>query len=549
MKKNSQIINKIEYAMPFAATAFSAFISFLLLMRRNLYEDEVQSFEFIRLPVKELVTSVNAHDISPPGMYLLSKFSYLLTNSARYATILPLIFWFVGLLVFMIVAMRLLVSRKAKILFCFLCAFHPHLLMWINSIRWYPYFSGIALALIAVMLCELDTLPHIPHGRIVPRFRTNILLGIFIGMLFYISYLSVVYAFWFIIFYLIVYGLQQDVFKRLMVMCVMSVAIAFPQIQPFFQVHLRRYVSFHVGDNILVALGRIMHGLSVGEAIMPWHIITPLVLLVILLPPMISLTHYLVCNRKNFVADRNYRKITALTVFSIGIVLTGGLSQFGMNPRCFIFLIPVVVLLIARGAEKIKKMWWWVLVIIIVCIWTFVGSYNLFSKQRTAKGGINDPLDKIALWVIQTTEQKPTVIFVHEPSLTYVLNKTKIKKQLPWVVCSTHYDYINDIPPGIAREITPEYAIVVEGYIGALKFRETILRAATKKAKETIHKPAVIQMGYDPDAFLKTKITGEQLPQYRFYITYGKAKKKAKFTAVGQHFFNVLGAHYFITHK
>ncbi|HEV2691073.1 MAG TPA: hypothetical protein VGV35_21100, partial [Bryobacteraceae bacterium] len=256
----------------------SCLVSIAFLSVRNMYDDEVGSFHFISKPVAVIWQSANSSDFHPPGMYVLSHFFYSLTGSVRWTTLGPLAALYAGLLVFFLATRKhFLHDKAAALFFCALLFLHPQLLMWGNSIRWYPYWTGIALVFLTIGLSL-----YLPANREAkpPSVWVCGVLGMMAGALFYLNYMSLLFLAAFAAAYAVRYSGRQ--LWKLVVIGGTLLLLALPQLTPFLAVHLpkRGLQQF----SRLAAAGRVFHATFMSEAMLPWHPVALLFLAVVAAP-------------------------------------------------------------------------------------------------------------------------------------------------------------------------------------------------------------------------------------------------------------------------
>lgn len=501
-------------------------LTFTLLINanRNIYDDELTSAARIVTPMSQIIRVANSGDVHPPGMYLLSRIGYLLTRSIRWTTVFPLLVWLVGLASFLYYSSQLFQSTSLYALFAVICIFHPHVLMWTNSIRWYPYWSGIALVTISLLILRDNS----TNSSYLLSWEHVAILGVGLAILFYISYLTVILGFWLVISLLVYYRLNKRNLLLISSALLLSGLLSIPQLNPLFKVHLQNSASQTFG--LYKSTFKLLYGLSIGEAVLPWHPLSIGVTCVVTLPCVIGLIWYSKHNLISWNKKRDY-KITSFGVFLIGMILTGAISGLGWKPRSFLVLIPIVVLLLTLGGREIKHKVWHVVAIVMVVLLLVQGGYNIYMKDGTAKGGINDPLEKVVNAIYERTDTDKAIIFTHHPALAWYLNKFRDKRRLEWEIISL-YGRLDSLPPGTPPHVSePEKIVFVESFIGSLKEVEKKLRLIQKKVVTNMSNIQTLKIGKTVGEKWKEKLAGIDLPTYRFTIyigNYAKPRSKLK---------------------
>src|SRR5258705_5509280 len=90
----------------------------------------------------------NTQDFHPPGAHAVDRLALLVVRSDRLLAALHLLIWSAGVLWFVLSARRFTASRWGQALFTAVSFMHPQALMWGSSIRWYPVWWGLAMAVI-----------------------------------------------------------------------------------------------------------------------------------------------------------------------------------------------------------------------------------------------------------------------------------------------------------------------------------------------------------------------------------------------------------------
>ena len=128
--------------LPVVFLLVSLLIALAFLAKRNIYDDEIASADLLPMSVAQIVATINHTDVHPPGMYVLGHLGYRLVPSARWVTLFPLACLYAGLTVFVLAVAPLFRNGWTRGAFLLFATLHPQLLMWGNSIRWYPWWTG-----------------------------------------------------------------------------------------------------------------------------------------------------------------------------------------------------------------------------------------------------------------------------------------------------------------------------------------------------------------------------------------------------------------------
>lgn len=490
--------------------AISCLVSIAFLATRNMYDDEVGSFHFIAKPVAEIWQMANSSDFHPPGMYVLSHFFYTLTGSPRWTTLGPLAVLYMGLLVFYFGTRKHFSHDKAASLFyCALLFLHPQLLMWGNSIRWYPYWTGIALVFLTIGL-QL----YLPANREPKPLSAAmcVLLGVMAGGLFYLNYMSLLFLAAFAAAYAVRYAGRG--LWRLAILGATLFVLALPQLVPFLTVHLpkRGLQQF----SRVAAAGRVFHGTFLSEALLPWHPVAVLFLAAVVVPLAFLLLRQI-----------NQRRVvwkSVATLFAVLLIFAAA-SGLGGKPRSFIVLAPAFAFLAATAFLKAGLRYRWIAAAVTVC-WMSFGIGHLLARTATAKGGMNDHPEEMVRFIAEKSAGQCAIVFLHDPSLAYVLAEAG----RPWTVVSISGDAVHGIGSGeVNLKCNPAMEFVIRSYTGDQSDVAGKIDARMRAASAAMIPIGSAQFGRDDHVAIKRQLpglgdAGKLLPEYRFNVEYGAAK-------------------------
>ena len=492
----------------------SLVVAFIILAYRNIYDDELVTFALIHFPLRELWQRANELDVHPPGMYALARLCFLMFNSERWMCIVPLLVWTAGACVFAWSALPQVRSAWGGMIFMLLTFFHPQVLMWTNSNRWYPYWSGLALAILGIAY-----FPRVPESADAPpRWRTMVFIGCILGCMAYLNYLTGVFALALTLGFFVRFGVSRTAIARIAVAGIVAFLIFLPQLSAFMNVHLQN-TELTQHSSMGIAIVRLAYALSVGEALMPWHPAALLVGALTLLP-----SFYFFCRS---LWKERAREVVACAAFALFVLVMAIVSGLGGSARSFVFLAPLMALMLAIGAEQSSRKSWRSVASVLIALWLSVGTYHLIARTGTAKNSLNDHTDEWVDKIVELSEGRPALVVTHNPAIAYEINRRRRPDvDVPLTVLSAYPDWMHNLDRGI-QGTTRAYAkvFVVETYIGALRKRKSFVRDYIESAKTTMESPRTLRMGDDPDAAMKSKMSSEDLPAARFILTYGATTK------------------------
>jgi hypothetical protein len=512
-----------QYVQATIVTAIALLMSLGWLYIRNIYDDEIISFYFISKHLSEIWTLANHGDIHPPGMYILSKISYMLIPSDRWVTMIPLFCLYSGLLIFILRYIHMFEKGNVKLVFALMCTMHPHIFMWGNSIRWYDYWTLLGLIALSVSL-----IPNSEKHNNSPTVVQCACLTMCLTAMFYINYITLIFIFALAIAFLIRYQFNTRTLMKITFVVVIFAISIIPQLIPFMSVHLKG--SALQKSSIIVSLFRLSHGVFIGEALVPWHPIAAIIALLIMIPMLLFLIRstLMYINRYGIITlcfQENPLWISLMVFFVVFFVL-GSMSGLGGKPRSFLLLVPIWGFLFAYGLSRTTSRYIKYVSIFLILIWIGCGYKNLIMREGTAKGGINDHMEEVEAVLENACIGKRTLIFSHDLGLTYYINKHKGNQD--WIVCFAYPEYFHNLYDcSIPVNYRPEVLFVVGSYVGALESKAEELQRLVNMFKSQCTNLKEFRVCIDKDVQMKKKIPwireqAKLLPDYRYTITLGE---------------------------
>jgi hypothetical protein len=514
-----------------ASMAFS--ISFLT--SRNLIDDELGSFLLTTKPISVIWKLANASDFHPPGMYIASHFFYAVTHSERWTTLGGLITLYIGLLAFYRATAHHFSSLSGRMLYSLLLFLHPQLLMWGNSVRWYPYWTGLALLFLTIGL----GLSHSDkQSTAAPNVLSSFVLGAMGAALFYLSYTTLLFLTSFSAAYIVRYSGGR--LRRLLIIATVFVTLVAPQLHAFLTVHLpKRDLQQY---SMPVATIRLAHGIFASEALAPWHPVSLLFLILVVLPGLVFAARYL-SGWKIISSPAEFRlNAERLSIFTLSatLFLLAGASGLGGKPRSFIILAPLLAFILAIGFQCRAPIQYRLFIVPVAVCWIVTGCIHLLLRTGTAKGGMNDHPEEMIQFISEQSKGACAIIFLHNPTLTYALNR--VAHENTWNVVSIFGDPLKGIPSGaIHLKCLPTMEFVIKSFTGDSAEVIARLQRRLRTALECMTVDGEQMFGNDPDAAVKRQLpllgdTGKSLPDYRFQVIYGNTKQQIDWTQIASSF-------------
>jgi hypothetical protein len=508
--------------MPRAVTlllgAVGAAIALVILRYRNLYEDEWLSLSFIQKPVAELWRWTIECGCHPPGALALDRFTLLALGSARGIAALHVLIWFACMTFFVLRAQRLLRSDGGRWGFAAVAFMHPQLLMWAGTIRWYGVWWAVALVVLAVGL-----LPG--RSEREPSWGVVATLGVAGALLLYLDYLAFIFLPCFGVAWLVRYRFSRAAVLRLLAMAGLCTGFGWPVVTSFPDQQALDQCSAEVANHLAAAF-HMLHGLSIGQALMPWHPVGAIVLLGLLLPSSWMLIRELVSRWRGPSPDAPSarREVAALVCFLLLMVAGAVASGLGTKPRSFLGLAALAALLLAIGAERVAWRPWRVGAALLAILWIGTGAYHLIARTGSAKRQLNDRPEQVIGRLEQLAGGAPALVLTSDLILTFEINQRRVRGSTPLVVCSIWNDPVHGFPAGHLPDATrmPWVFVVAESEAGSPGSDPG--RVALTAARRMIEGERQEDFGRDPDWKRKSQLAGRPLESYRFRIWYGRPR-------------------------
>ncbi len=498
----------------------SFLFSVVFLSVRNTYDDEYSNLVYVGLTVPQVIHVANSQDVHPPGMYLLTNLAYRALPSPRWITFFTLLILEAGLATFLFAVTPLFRSRGSQLCFALLASLHPQLLMWGNTMRWYGWWTGLALITLVVALqpergagnALSDKALHFGNGRAV-------VLALLLAALFYLNYITLVFGAALGLTLLFRYG--RRAWKQYLATLAIFCLLALPQVHPFLTVHIPGGKGQQSG--FLLSLARLVQATLSSEAFLPWH---PLAILALLV--FVAL---IVAGILQAVRTRPLRLRAALltpndglgsiVLFSFVFFFLVAAAGFGIKPRNGLLLVPVLAAPFALALGTLQGRWQ-AGALVILALWSGVGISHLVRREGLTKANMDNRPEEL-IKILRGTKAPDCAVVVTYDSL---MNLTVATSKLPRVLLLT--SEASAIPlssppfPGNAcRSVT---LFRVHSYLGGLGHWGERLSAEMDASGAGLPEPAhTLNLSYDPDAARKRKFAflsgAADLPDYRYIVT------------------------------
>jgi hypothetical protein len=490
-------------------------LSIAILCVRNLYEDEWLSLAFLTKPMVELWRWTVACGCHPPGALALDRLTLLALGSARGIAAVHLVIWFAGSAFFVARAGRLLRTDWGRAGFATLAFAHPQLLMWAGTVRWYAVWWGLALVVLAAGL-----MPR--RGDRPPAWPATIALGVAGALLLHLDYLAFVFLPCFAVAWLVRYGPTWPAIARILAIAALSTALGWPVVTTFPDQQALVQCSAEVANHLAAAF-HMGHGLSIGQAMMPWHPVGVIVLVALILPCVALLARELIARGREPDAPVPWaaREVAAL-VCLFGLMVAAAIATgLGTKPRSFLGLTTVVALGLAMGAERLAWRPWRALAAVLLAAWIASGAWNLVARTGSAKRQLNDRPEQVIARLEQLAGNGPALVLTSNLILTFEINQRRARGRTPLVVGSIWNDPVHGFPAGLPEDAArfPRVLVLAEAEAGSTAPDPG--RVALTAARRMIAGERSEDVGVDQDWQRKSRLAGQRLEPWRFRIWYG----------------------------
>jgi hypothetical protein len=508
----------------------SATGSIAVLAARNLYDDEISSLDRITSPVANIIRTTAAGDIHPPGMYLMAHLAYRILPSFRWMNLLPCLFLYVGLTVFLLQIAPLFTCTRSQLCLLLLATLHPQLLVWSTTFRWYSWWTGLALITLTTAL---------QPGILKPIFGPirALMLGLLLASLFYLNYITFLFAFALGAVILLRYRAQPG--KRLFAPALLAIgvfaALIAPQLRTLLAVQLP--YSQDQRSGLAASSLRLLQSVAMSEAYLPWH---PLAILAALLCSVLCVSGLiaqlrLYRSRRNSEAlhgDLPQRDPALDSIFLFGLLffLLVVFTGLGGNPRNGLLLIPVLApaaaLIVGTLQPRTQDA-----ILLFVALWSIVGIAHLLGRHGLTKATMNDRPEQVVAFIRQATGPGCAVVATYDTGLAFSLAQAN----LPHLLILTPFDnaVLGSASYLSSSDCTHTRLYAVRSYQGKISPWTRTLSDELQSSMQFVQvQPSVDSFSFDPDAARKrslSRIAGlhgdlasaAQLPDYRYVVTSG----------------------------
>jgi len=431
------------------------------------FDDEFFNISVVEsLSFSQMIDFLQSSDTHPPISYIFNKFIFNLFNDWKIVRLITSLL-FSACICYAINETNKRNGIKSSILFFFLLGLQPAMLMWGTSLRWYSIFVGILL---------LVSFPF--KGKSIWIYWTQFIIGSL--LLLYTGYIAM----------LIIPGLAWIYYKEMegsekrklisLSLSLMAICIFFfPQFIIFKSVH------FRTGNSQFYSFFSNLQGVFISQ--FSNQGLFPLTLFAIF--SAIGFLILLGVEFHNLL--KNKLNENALPYFSsIILIVAAGLagrfrSLVVVHPFQAIWMIDLA----KNKGTKLAKIG-----ISMIIISNIAGLINVSMHRETTKNNWNTPMSAILSIVKKENIEGKTVIYCHDPILSYQLEKSGYPVIGPYYINKKKYSFSS-----------AAIAVVIKTNQGVIPFEKYQAMINETTAFGFIEKK-IIQLGEDKHFKMKQKI-------------------------------------------
>jgi hypothetical protein len=511
----------------------SAAISVALLAVRNLYDDEIFSLDIVTGSVRHILAVTAEGDVHPPGMYLLAHVAYSMLPSFRWMNLFPAAVLYAGLAVFLLAITPLFARTRARLCLLLLATLHPQLLMWSNTYRWYCWWTGLALITLTAALQPSKPRPALSIAR-------SLALGLLLACLFYLNYITLLFAFAVAVAMLLRYRHQPrgQLLGRALLTAAIFAALIAPQLHTMLAIHLpngdtQRY-------SLAASVLRLTESIAASEAYLPWHPLAIVADLLFAALCIVGAASLLRLSRKEAVsADTSSSTrpaLASIVLFGLLFFLLVAISGLGGKSRNGLLLVPILAPIAALIVDTLRPRAQ-TAALLFFALWSAVGILHMLGRYGLTKATMNDRPEQVVAFVEQTAGQNCAVVVTYDSALAFELAQANLPQTL---VVSPFRGAIfggsRALPPSDCAH-TRLYA--VESYLGGTAHRVETYTSELAVAEQSIEAPAATDY-FSPDPYAGRKrrlarlngFMGDldsvaRLPDFRYVVLSGPTDRAA----------------------
>lgn len=361
------------------------------------YDDEFTNIQIVTRyqTIGDMISFINSNDIHPPGQYVVNRWLHDVLRDWRLVRVVSAVAGYAALVALL---SRLGFIAQSRLLPLAIIMFHPTLLMWCTSLRWYGYFTPLFLAAVALVLTS----------RVKAVVYWPVLFGLCVAM-FHLCYLGLLLGP--IIVVAAMLRRRHTVAAELPIIVaagLVAAALVFPQLGLFLTNHVGNRESQASGP--LKSLAGAAMGLFTTAGFFP---LSPASMVGAIA------TALLLVNSLNSRALRNEMAwAAAIGAASVVVMVATGVAG---KPRNFTPLVPLFMATVVAGSCRGTERWFARAALWLLAACTVLGAANVVAHIDTAKGSWNMPYREVLAAIQKSRAQGnlPLIVACHDPGIAF----------------------------------------------------------------------------------------------------------------------------------
>ena len=503
-----------------AFLALSFALSVAILANRNLYDDETSSSWIVTGSIRSILHFAATSDVHPPGMYLLAHLAWRILPSYRWMGLFPCIALYLGLAVFFFAVTPLFHGTRAQLLLLLPATLHPELLLWSNTFRWYSWWTGLALIVLTIALQPQTARPVLSARRAA-------VLGTLLAALFYINYITLLFAAALIVAMLVRYRAQSRGGLALSTLIVSGVFLLLSAHQLHIMIAVHLPGAENQRTHLLASAVRLAIAFSASEAYVPWH---PLAVLAYLTFAYLCATGIVQFARRVRTTACEHSPLYALVVFDLLFCALAILSGLGGKPRSAMLLAPAFAPLAAMAGGRLSG-WAQNALLGFLALWSGVGITHMLGRYGQAKSTMNDHPEQVVRFVREDAGGSCAIVATFDTGLTFTLAQDRLPNVV--VFSAVNQELAHGSALAQASGCIPTRLYLVRSYWGGDNDWTRAIHAEQAAMQQLIDGPLQLHsFSPDPEAARKRQLArlpwvggdvgnAAELPDYRFVVTSG----------------------------
>lgn len=361
------------------------------------YDDEFTNIQIVTRyqTIGEVISFINSNDVHPPGQYVVNR---LLHDALRDWGLVRVVSAVAGYSALLVLLGRLGFLAESRLMPLAVIVFHPTLLMWCTSLRWYGYFTPLLLAAVTLVLTR----------RVKAAVYWPVLFGLCVAM-FYLCYLGLLLGP--VIVVAAILRRRHTLASELPIIVaagLVASTLVIPQVRLFLMNHVGNRESQASG--LPRSLAGAAMGLFTSAGFFP---LSPASIV-----GAIATAVLLVNSLRSRALQNEMAWATAIGAASVVVMVATGVAG---KPRNLTPLVPLFMATVVAGSSGASDRWFTrgALWLLVVC--TALGAANVVAHTDTAKGSWNMPYREVLAAIQKSRSQgaPPLIIACHDPGIAF----------------------------------------------------------------------------------------------------------------------------------